>query len=87
METNIFNFSPTSPVPEAAVEEVKSLAKSPCEKYTSPNSTSKEHSEQLTPQEIEEYYILKQKQAELERRIKEIETKKLLSGKSNHPHT
>lgn len=37
-------------------------------------------SEQLTPQEIEEYYVLKQKQAELERRIREIEQKKLLSG-------
>lgn len=41
-------------------------------------------SEQLTPEDIEEYHLLIQKQAELAMRIKEIENKKLNSGKFSY---
>lgn len=50
-------------------------ALSPVKNYESPYTGKLEKSEHLTPQEIEEYYFLKKKQAELEQRIKEIESK------------
>ena len=74
---DIFNFSPSD------VRKVSPIAReecSPWDNYASPNGEYSNPSEQLTPQELEEYYYLKQKQAELDQRIKEIEQKRLKSG-------
>lgn len=68
----IFNFSPLDAKKMSPItrEEL-----SPVKNYESPYTSKLEKSEHLTPQEIEEYYFLKKKQAELEQRIKEIESK------------
>ena len=77
---DIFNFSPSE---QKKVSPIAKEEYSPLKNYMSPqeNQVQESPQEQLTPQEIEEYYYLKQKQAELEQRIKEIEFKKLNSGK------
>ena len=69
---DIFNFSPSD------AKKVSPIARdeySPWNNYASPSEEFDNRSEQLTPQELEEYYFLKQKQAELDQRIKEIEQK------------
>ena len=76
---DIFNFSPSD---AKKMSPIAIDPESPPKDFTSPQEVHKSQvSEHLTPQEIEEYYYLKQKQAELEQRIKEIEEKKLNSGK------
>lgn len=76
---DIFNFSPSDvrKVSPIAIEDYSSW-----NNYASPNEKYSNPSEQLTPQELEEYYYLKQKQAELDQRIKEIEQKRLKSGEA-----
>lgn len=55
--------------------------RSPLDNYISTKDEYVDQNEHLTPEELEEYYFLKQKQAELEERIKQIEQKRLNSGK------
>ena len=74
----IFNYSPSetkkiSPLPKEM--------RSPLDNYISTKDEYVDQNEHLTPEELEEYYFLKQKQAELEERIKQIEQKRLNSGK------
>lgn len=76
---DIFNFSPSD---AKKMSPIAIDPESPPKDFTSPQEVQRSQvSEHLTPQEIEEYYYLKQKQAELEQRIREIEQKKLNSGK------
>lgn len=73
----IFNYSPSD------VKKVSPLPKemrSPLDNYISTKEDYVDHNENLTPEELEEYYFLKQKQAELEHRIKQIEQKRVNSG-------
>ena len=76
----IFNYSPSeakkiSPLPKEM--------RSPLDNYISTKDEYVDQNEHLTPEELEEYYFLKQKQAELEERIKQIEQKRLNSGKKS----
>lgn len=52
-----------------------------CNTKQSPTQNYSDSHDNLTPQELEEYFLLKQKQMEIENRLKEIEQKKLNSGK------
>jgi len=76
---DIFNFTESdmhkgSPVIENPTRSPTNF-KSPEEAHVT------EETEQLTPQEQEEYDYLMRKKEEVERRMREIEAKKLLSGK------
>ena len=73
----IFNYSPSDVKKASPV--IKEIC-SPLENYISTKEEYIDENEQLTPDELEEYYYLKQKQAELEERIKQFEQKRINSG-------
>ena len=78
---DLFNFSPS--ITQREVSPITREEAEPENNFLSPKEEEeKQEEDPLTPQELEEYKLLQQRKAELELRMKQLEEKKLSSGKS-----